>query len=168
MDAMQRIHQTATIQLDFQLPINFDLTYKSGDESNPFKRPVIIHRAVLGSVERCLAILTEHFKGKWPLWLSPRQFRVIPIHDDYSEFAEKVKQRLWDAGFDGDVELSSKTLNKKIREAQLEQYNYILVVGEKERDEGTVSIRTRNNDVLGTKPIDEAIALLKSELALYH
>jgi threonyl-tRNA synthetase len=163
MDTMHRIHQTATIQLDFQLPINFDLKYKS--DKDVMSRPVIIHRAVLGSTERCFAILIEHFKGKWPFFLSPRQAIVIPIASEYDEYAKSVQQKLWENEFDIEVDLDNNTLKKKIRSGEVKQFNYILVVGEKERGNNTVNIRTRDNVILGEKTIDEVISLFKTEIA---
>uniref|UniRef100_A0A669EV15 threonine--tRNA ligase n=1 Tax=Oreochromis niloticus TaxID=8128 RepID=A0A669EV15_ORENI len=125
-DAIGRYHQCATIQLDFQLPIRFNLTFVSHDGDDK-KRPVIIHRAILGSVERMIAILTENYGGKWPLWLSPRQVMVVPVGPTCEEYAEKVKQEFHSSGLMTDVDLDpSCTLNKKIRNAQLAQYNFIL------------------------------------------
>ncbi len=132
LDALHRVHQTATIQLDFQLPIRFDLSYKSADGT--MERPVMVHRAILGSVERSFAILLEHYKGKWPFWLSPRQAIVIPVNASCMEYAQKVKQTLWDNHFQVELEESGRTLNKMVREAQLAQFNYILVVGNKEAE----------------------------------
>eukprot|EP01132_Coremiostelium_polycephalum_P011285 gene11285-13820_t len=126
-DCLKRSHQCATIQLDFQLPIRFKLEYQ-GTSTEEVKRPVIIHRAILGSVERMMAILIEHTGGKWPFWLSPRQAIVITVNDAYNEFAGKVHKKLNDAGYYADFDSSDKTLQKKIREAQLAQYNYILVI----------------------------------------
>uniref|UniRef100_A0A669EMB1 threonine--tRNA ligase n=1 Tax=Oreochromis niloticus TaxID=8128 RepID=A0A669EMB1_ORENI len=157
-DAIGRYHQCATIQLDFQLPIRFNLTFKAG---NP-KRPVIIHRAILGSVERMIAILTENYGGKWPLWLSPRQVMVVPVGPTCEEYAEKVKQEFHSSGLMTDVDLDpSCTLNKKIRNAQLAQYNFILVVGEKEKTSNTVNVRTRDNKVHGEHSVEECIKRLK-------
>uniref|UniRef100_A0A336L5Z5 threonine--tRNA ligase n=1 Tax=Culicoides sonorensis TaxID=179676 RepID=A0A336L5Z5_CULSO len=158
-DALKRAHQCATIQLDFQLPIRFDLGYVS--ETGEKKRPVIIHRAILGSVERMIAILTENYAGKWPFWLSPRQVMIVPVAPTYDEYAEKVKQRLFEAGFmvDSDTD-SGDTMNKKIRNAQLAQYNFILVVGEKEKTSETVNVRTRDNKVHGEVTVDELITKL--------
>lgn len=158
-DAMERIHQCATVQLDFQLPIRFDLEYKTaGNEGdNAFERPVMVHRAMLGSVERMAAVLTEHFGGKWPFWLSPRQCIVVPVDPKYTLYAEEVQQALHVAGFYVDIEDSSRTLNKKIREAQVAQYNFILVVGQVEAESKCVNIRTRENEIQGTITIAEAI-----------
>lgn len=111
-----------------------------------FKRPVIVHRAILGSLERCIAILCEHFGGKWPFWLSPRQIAIIPVSAKYNGYAEKLKNRLTVEGYFVDVENSNLTLNKRIRNSQLEQYNVIIVVGEKEENAKTVAIRYRDSD----------------------
>uniref|UniRef100_A0A7N6ACX3 threonine--tRNA ligase n=1 Tax=Anabas testudineus TaxID=64144 RepID=A0A7N6ACX3_ANATE len=152
-DAIGRYHQCATIQLDFQLPIRFNLT---------FKRPVIIHRAILGSVERMIAILTENYGGKWPLWLSPRQVMVVPVGPTCEEYAQKITQEFHNSGLMTDVDLDPGcTLNKKIRNAQLAQYNFILVVGEKEKTSNTVNVRTRDNKVHGERSVEECIERLK-------
>uniref|UniRef100_A0A8B9KNT9 threonine--tRNA ligase n=1 Tax=Astyanax mexicanus TaxID=7994 RepID=A0A8B9KNT9_ASTMX len=125
-DAIGRYHQCATIQLDFQLPIRFNLSYVSHDGDDK-KRPVIIHRAILGSVERMIAILTENYGGKWPLWLSPRQVMVVPVGPTCEEYAQRVQNEFHNAGLMTDVDLDPGcTLNKKIRNAQLAQYNFIL------------------------------------------
>ncbi|XP_025195109.1 threonine--tRNA ligase, cytoplasmic isoform X2 [Melanaphis sacchari] len=159
-DALKRQHQCATIQLDFQLPIRFNLNFIS--ESGEKKRPVIIHRAIFGSVERMIAILTESFAGKWPFWLSPRQAIVIPVGPQFDEYSEKVKKEIYEAGFMCDVDVDhGDTLNKKIRNAQLAQYNFILVVGEKEKTANTVNVRTRDNNVHGEFSIEETIQRLQ-------
>ncbi|KAM9857880.1 threonine--tRNA ligase 1, cytoplasmic [Aulostomus maculatus] len=160
-DAIGRYHQCATIQLDFQLPIRFNLTFVSHDGDDK-KRPVIIHRAILGSVERMIAILTENYGGKWPLWLSPRQVMVVPVGPSCDEYAQKVQQEFHNSGFMTDVDLDPGcTLNKKIRNAQLAQYNFILVVGEKEMTSYTVNVRTRDNKVHGERSVEECIKRLK-------
>ncbi|XP_005987820.1 threonine--tRNA ligase 1, cytoplasmic isoform X4 [Latimeria chalumnae] len=160
-DAIGRYHQCATIQLDFQLPIRFNLTYvgKDGEDKN---RPVIIHRAILGSVERMIAILTENYGGKWPLWLSPCQVMVVPVGPSCDEYAQQVGNQFFDAGFLADVDLDPGcTLNKKIRNAQLAQYNFILVVGEKEKAINAVNVRTRDNKVHGETAVIVAIEKLR-------
>lgn len=161
-DAIGRYHQCATIQLDFQLPIRFNLTYvsKDGDDKN---RPVIIHRAILGSVERMIAILSENYGGKWPLWLSPRQVMVIPVGPTCENYALQVSKECFEEGFMADVDLDdSCTLNKKIRNAQLAQYNFILVVGEKEKINNAVNVRTRDNKIHGEVSIASVIEKLKN------
>ncbi|ERE78099.1 putative threonyl-tRNA synthetase 2, cytoplasmic [Cricetulus griseus] len=161
-DAIGRYHQCATIQLDFQLPIRFNLTYvsKDGDDKS---RPVIIHRAILGSVERMLAILSENYGGKWPLWLSPRQVMVIPVGPTCENYALQVSKECFEEGFMADVDLDeSCTLNKKIRNAQLAQYNFILVVGEKEKINNAVNVRTRDNKIHGEISVASVIEKLKN------
>ncbi|XP_061838903.1 threonine--tRNA ligase 1, cytoplasmic [Nerophis lumbriciformis] len=158
-DAIGRQHQCATIQLDFQLPIRFDLQYVGRD--GQLHRPVMIHRAVLGSLERMLAILAEHFGGKWPLWLSPAQIMVIPVGSSCESAAKQVLHRFREAGFMADLnDDTSATLSKKIRSAQLAQYNYVLVVGDQERESGTVSVRSRGGKQLGRRPVEEVLMSL--------
>ena len=127
----------------------------------------MIHRAVLGSLERMIAILTENYGGKWPFWLNPRQAVVVPVAPQFDEYAVQVKSQLHDAGFKCDADLTEgNTLNKKIRNAQLAQYNFILVVGEKERTAGSANVRTRDNKVHGEFPINDIsqrFAKLKQE-----
>uniref|UniRef100_A0A672ZIF4 threonine--tRNA ligase n=1 Tax=Sphaeramia orbicularis TaxID=375764 RepID=A0A672ZIF4_9TELE len=159
-DAIGRYHQCATIQLDFQLPIRFNLTFvgKDGDDK---VRPVIIHRAILGSVERMIAILTENYAGKWPLWISPRQVMVVPVNPSLEDYAKMVCKQFTEAGFMADADLDSGCLlNKKIRNAQLAQYNFILVVGEKEKMTNSVNVRTRDNKVHGELSVAEVLARL--------
>ncbi|KAI5623761.1 threonine--tRNA ligase, cytoplasmic, partial [Silurus asotus] len=159
-DAIRRYHQCATVQLDFQLPVRFNLTYigKDGDDKS---RPVIIHRAILGSVERMIAILTENYTGKWPLWISPRQVMVVPVNPSLEEYATVVCKQFVEAGFMADADLDSGCLlNKKIRNAQLAQYNFILVVGEKEKMTNSVNVRTRDNKVHGELTVPEVLARL--------
>ncbi|KAM9958767.1 hypothetical protein ACTFIW_012356 [Dictyostelium discoideum] len=160
-DCLKRSHQCATIQLDFQLPIRFDLEYQSDDAAELKKRPVIIHRAILGSVERMMAILIEHTGGKWPLWVSPRQAIVVTVNKTHNEYGQKVCKEISDAGFYCDIDDSDKTISKKVREAQLAQYNYILVVGQEEINGNTVNVRTRDNVVRGSLTVNDLISEFK-------
>mmetsp|Transcript_3792 Transcript_3792/g.4274 ORF Transcript_3792/g.4274 Transcript_3792/m.4274 type:complete len:725 (-) Transcript_3792:256-2430(-) len=159
-DALRRKFQCATVQLDFQLPIRFNLNYtaETGTE-----RPVIIHRAIMGSMERMIAILTEHFAGKWPFWLSPRQVMVVPISENSLGYAKHVREVLYKGGFYADVDASDRKMQKKVREAQLAQYNYILVVGDSEAAAGTVNVRTRDNHVHGMHSIGSVLSILAQE-----
>lgn len=158
-DALRRHHQCATIQLDFQLPERFDLTFVG--ESGEKRRPVIIHRAILGSVERMIAILTESYGGKWPFWLSPRQAMVVPVAPPFDSYAMEVRHALHTAGIQVDADTDpGDTLNKKIRNAQLEQYNFILVVGEREASARTLNVRTRDNKVHGEHPLNDVVQKL--------
>lgn len=161
-DALKRPFQCATVQLDFVQPMRFDLKYQApqvagAPEGVPNEeRPVMVHRAVLGSVERMIAILIEHYAGKWPFFLSPRQAMVVPVSPAFEEYANKVKAQVHAAGYFIDVDMSHRTLNKMVREAQLAQYNFILVVGGEEEKNETVNVRTRDNHVHGAKTITDS------------
>jgi threonyl-tRNA synthetase len=161
-DAIKRAHQCATVQLDFVQPTRFDLKYQAkpeeGSDATVEERPVMVHRAVLGSVERMIAILIEHYAGKWPFFLSPRQAMILPVSPVFEPYAQEVQKQVRLAGFFVDVDLSHRTLPKMVREAQVAQYNYILVVGKEEMEKGTVNIRTRDNVVQGSKTIAELLA----------
>jgi threonyl-tRNA synthetase len=154
-DALEREHQCGTIQLDFQLPLRFNLSFVNKEGNN--ESPILIHRAMLGSIERIFAVLIEHNAGKWPFWLSPRQAIINTISQDCIEYAMKVKKEIESKGFFVDVNLSDETIDKKIRNSQVEQFNYILVVGKRERESSTVNVRTRDNLVHGTKTMNELI-----------
>lgn len=146
-DSLGRDHQCATIQLDFSLPEKFDLHYK--DTDGEMKRPVIIHRAILGSIERMFGILVEHFQGHFPLWLSPRQVRIIPISTSNEMIMKYVNRLVSDLRKNGvkkiSVDDSTNQLNHKIRLAELEHWNNIAVIGVKEADHGTVNVRGKHN-----------------------
>ncbi|XP_066233455.1 threonine--tRNA ligase, mitochondrial [Saccopteryx leptura] len=158
-DALGRPHQCGTVQLDFQLPLRFDLQYKG--QTGALERPVLIHRAVLGSVERMLAVLAESCGGKWPLWLSPFQVMVIPVGPKQEEYAREAQQSLQARGLMGDLDADAKlTLSRRVRRAQLANYNFQFVVGQKEQSERTVSIRTRANRQLGEWGLTEAVGRL--------
>jgi threonyl-tRNA synthetase len=165
-DALRRKHQCATIQLDFQLPERFQLSYRtpsstSADASEHFARPVMIHRAILGSIERMIAILTENYGGKWPFWLSPFQVCIIPVSTSFIEYAKFVEKTCSDAGLYAMADISDATLNKKIRKAEISHWNFIFVVGEQELN--AKSVNCRNRDDINTKskgqmmPLDDII-----------
>ena len=160
-DALKRRFQCATIQLDFQLPIRFNLQYVT---ETGYERPVMIHRAVLGSVERMFAILTEHYAGKWPLWLSPRQVMIVPISEAFIEYASDVCMVLRKNGIHSEVDTSDRKMQKKVREAQLSQFNYILVVGEQEKASNTVNVRTRDNVVHGAYQLPDFVSVVQQEV----
>jgi len=162
-DAMKRSHQCATIQLDFNLPERFNLNFVKDDAGGTNERPVMIHRAIYGSLERFMAILIEHTAGEWPFWLNPRQLLVIPISLKCSDYANQVTKELFDAGFHVEVDLSDKQLKKKMMNVRLDGFfNYVLVVGGKEEENHTVNIRTRNNDVLGEMKVEDLITILSN------
>ncbi|KAJ1301028.1 hypothetical protein OPQ81_003449 [Rhizoctonia solani] len=157
-DALKRSYQCATIQLDFQIPERFNLKYRGPEGGDDLARPVMIHRAILGSLERFIAIVTEHFAGKWPFWLSPRQVMVVPVAGPFKDYASEVHQKLWDAGLFTDIDLTGDTLPKKIRNAEIAQYNFIVVVGEAEANVRAVNVRNRD-DVGNKQRQDEVIPL---------
>eukprot|EP00899_Mesostigma_viride_P012864 jgi/Mesvir1/21579/Mv04019-RA.1 len=159
-DALKRKFQCATIQLDFQLPIRFELEYQGEVEAQRM-RPVMIHRAILGSVERMMAILLEHYAGKWPFWLSPRQVIICPVSEKFADYMEQVRARLHQEGYAVEVDSSDRTLTKKIREAQLAQFNYIIVVGAEEQESKTVNVRTRDNVVHGSRTMEQLLVEFK-------
>ncbi|OVA00118.1 Aminoacyl-tRNA synthetase [Macleaya cordata] len=166
-DALKRKFQCATLQLDFQLPSRFNLSYSAEDEAKR-EKPVMIHRAILGSVERMLAILLEHYKGKWPFWLSPRQAIVCPVSEKSQPYALSVQDQIHKAGYHVDVDTTDRKIQKKIREAQLAQYNYILVVGEEEANTGKVCRRVRDKGDLTVMSMEDLLAFFKEEVAAFR
>jgi threonyl-tRNA synthetase len=155
VDAIGRKWQCATIQLDYQMPERFDLKYVGAD--NAEHRPVVIHRAIFGSFERFVALLIEHFAGAFPLWLAPVQIAVLPIADRHAAYARQVRDRLAAAGFRVDVDERQEKINYKIREAQVQKVPYMLVAGDREAAESTVSVRSRSGGDQGAKRLDEFI-----------
>ncbi|XP_022733882.1 threonine--tRNA ligase, mitochondrial 1-like isoform X3 [Durio zibethinus] len=166
-DALNRKFQCATLQLDFQLPERFKLEYSAEDEAKR-EKPVMIHRAILGSVERMFAILLEHYKGKWPFWLSPRQAIVCPVSEKSENYAIEVQDRIHEAGYYVDIDMTDRRIQKKVREAQLAQYNYILVVGEEELETKQVSVRVRDKADLSTMSIEGLLQHFQAETAAFH
>lgn len=161
-DALGRTWQCGTIQLDMNLPERFDMTYV--DEEGNKKRPVMIHRVIYGSFERFFGIIVEHFAGKFPLWLSPVQVRILPIADRHIEYCKELKQKMFKQGLRLEIDDRSETTGKKVREAQLDKVNYILVIGDQEVENKTINVRTRENEVLGEKQVDEFIKDLQKEV----
>ncbi len=158
-DAIGRIWQLSTIQLDFQMPRRFDITYEGKDGKQ--HTPVMIHRAILGSFERFLGIITEHFAGKFPVWLSPIQVALLPINDNSVTFALALEQRMKKEGVRTYVNQKSETINAKVRDAQLEKIPYILVIGSKEQTTGILNVRDRNGKQYQTK-IEDFIEKVKN------
>jgi len=160
-DALGRFWQCGTIQLDMSLPEKFHLSYHDTDGLE--KRPIMIHRAICGSIERFLGILIEHFAGKFPLWLSPSQVRILPIADRHFPYSKKVQKAIEQYHFSVDIDDSHESMNKKVRNAQLQQINYILIVGDKEIQETTISLRSRDNVVHGEMKIDSFLEKIQRE-----
>jgi len=162
-DAIGRKWQCATIQLDYMQPQNFDLKYIGAD--NAEHRPVVIHRAIFGSFERFIAILIEHYTGAFPLWLAPVQVTVLPIADRHLPYAAAVRDQLKGAGLRADLDERQEKIGYKIREAQLQKVPYMLVIGDRESADGTVSVRTRTGGDQGASPVDAFIAAARDEIA---
>lgn len=158
-DSLGRTWQCGTIQLDMQMPERFDLEYVGEDGQK--HRPVMIHRVVLGSIERFIGVITEHFAGAFPTWLNPVQVKVLPITDRAAGYADEVAKHLDAAGFRVEVDHRNEKIGKKIREAQLEKIPYMLVVGDKEAEEGSVAVRHRAEGDLGSMSRDDFAALLR-------
>ncbi|WNS45400.1 threonine--tRNA ligase [Paenibacillus sp. MMS20-IR301] len=163
LDALKRSWQCGTIQLDFQMPEKFDLTYIG--EDNAKHRPVVIHRAVFGSIDRFMGILTEHFSGAFPLWLSPVQAKLLPVAEVHAGYAFEVKKLMQSAGLRVEVDLRSEKLGYKIREAQLEKVPYTLVLGDQEQNSGTVSVRSRAEQALVSLSVQELIQQMAGQIA---
>ena len=162
-DAIGREWQLGTIQLDFSLPERFDLDYIAEDGSQ--QRPVVLHRAMLGSIDRFLGVLIEHYGGAFPLWLAPVQAVVIPIADRHLPYAESVAARLKDRNLRVEVDAKSERMNAKIRNAQMQKIPYMLVVGDREGEAGAAAVRLRDGTDLGPMPLEELEARMVSEVA---
>ena len=161
-DAQKRDWQLATIQLDFQIPEKMDLNYVDSDGSN--KRPVIIHRAILGSVERFIGILLEHYQGALPVWLSPEQVAILPIADRHAEAAKKINEQLVAAGIRSRVDNRQETLQAKIRHATLQKVPYMGIIGDKEIESDSISIRLRDGKDLGKMEISKFLQKVLEEI----
>ena len=162
VDCIGRTWQCGTIQLDFQLPQRFELEYIGADGEK--HRPIMIHRVVFGSIERFIGILIEHFAGAFPTWLAPVQVKVLPISEKYMDYAESVQKKLDEAGIRVELDTRSEKIGYKIREAQQAKIPYMLVVGQKEEEDGTVAVRSRAAGDEGTKSLDAFIADIQKEI----
>ena len=162
-DSIGRTWQCGTIQLDFQMPERFDLTYVGQDGEK--HRPVMIHRVVFGSIERFIAILTEHYAGAFPLWLAPVQVKIVPISEVQADYAHQVCEKLVNMGIRAEVDDRNEKMGYRIREAQLQKIPYMLVLGEKEKQCGTVAVRNRKKGDLGVMSFDDLANKLLKEIA---
>ena len=162
-DALGRAWQCTTVQFDFNLPERFDLVFQ--DDQGNRARPYMVHRAILGSLERFFWVLVEHYAGAFPLWLAPVQAVVIPIADRHIEYAEQVAGQLRDAGFRAEVDDRSERMNLKIRQAQLQKVPYMLVVGDREADAGAAAVRTREGENRGALAVADVVGMLGNNLA---
>ena len=158
-DAIGRTWQMSTIQVDFQLPQRFELEYQASDGSR--QRPVMIHRALFGSIERFFGVLTEHYAGAFPPWLAPVQVRGIPVAEAFVPYLAEVIQEMKRAGIRAEIDSSDDRMQKKIRNAQAEKIPFMLIAGEEDQKSGAVSFRFRNGEQRNGVPIKEAIALVQ-------
>ena len=161
-ESLGRTWQCGTIQLDYQLPGRFDLEYTGADGEKHC--PVMIHRVVFGSIERFIGIITEHFAGAFPVWLSPVQVKVMPITDRTSDYAKDVAAKLSAAGVRVETDLRNEKIGYKIREAQMQKTPYMLVIGDREAESGAVAVRTRSGEDLGAMPLDAFIERITGEI----
>ena len=158
-----RAWQCTTVQFDFNLPERFDLTYQ--DDRGGRSRPYMVHRAILGSMERFLGVLIEHYGGAFPAWLAPVQATVIPIADRHADYAHGVLAELERSGFRAEVDLRNERMNQKIRTAQLQKIPYMLVVGDRETEAGAVAVRGRDGVDLGAMPVSGFLDLLSKDVS---
>ena len=161
-DSIGRTWQCGTIQLDFQLPLRFELEYTGADGEK--HRPIMIHRVAFGSIERFIGILIEHFAGAFPTWLAPVQVKVLPISEKYADYAQKVYEDVQNAGVRVEIDTRSEKIGYKIREAQNQHIPYMLIVGAKEEEEGTVSVRSRFKGDEGSRKLDDFLSDIKTEI----
>jgi threonyl-tRNA synthetase len=161
-DALGRMWQLSTIQFDFNLPERFDMEF-IGEDGQPH-RPYMVHRALLGSMERFFGVLIEHFGGAFPVWLSPVQVEIIPIADRHLDYAYEVREKLLAAGLRAEVDARNERMNAKIRDAQKQKIPYMLIVGDKEAETGQVALRMRGGENPGAMPLDDFLALAKEAI----
>ena len=162
-DAIGRAWQLGTVQLDYDMPERFDLTYTGAD--NAEHRPVMIHRALFGSLERFIGMLIEHYAGAFPLWLAPVQARVLPIADRTPTTRARSPSALGEAGLRAELDDRTESVGRKIREAELRKVPYMLVVGDREAEQRAVALRRHREGDLGTMPLAEAVSRLAAEAA---
>ena len=160
-DCIGRSWQCGTIQLDFQMPERFEMEYIGADGDK--HRPVMIHRAIYGSIDRFMAVLIEHYAGAFPLWLSPVQVKILPINDDVLEYAKEIESKLINDGFRVEIDTRVEKIGYKIREAQMEKVPYMLILGQQEAEENNISVRSRDNGDLGKMNLDEFMKKLNKE-----
>ena len=164
-DCLGREWQMGTIQLDFQLPSRFNLYYIDKDGNK--KTPIMIHRAILGSFERFLGIITEHFAGAFPMWLAPVQVKILPIADTHIPYSKKIKEKLEEKGIRVELDDRSEKVGYKIREAQLQKITYMLIIGDKEIENNAVGVRSRKDGDIGQMQLEEFINRAVKEIENY-
>jgi threonyl-tRNA synthetase len=162
-DALGRKWQLGTIQVDYNLPVRFDLSYKGSD--NEYHRPVMIHRAPFGSMERFIALLLEHTGGNFPVWLIPVQVEVLPVSERFENYARKVLKSLENHEIRALIDARNETVGKKIREAEMKKVPFMMVIGEQEEAEGLISVRKHGGESLGTMSVEAFAEMINAEIA---
>ena len=162
-DSLGRTWQCGTIQLDFQLPQRFDIDYIGADGEK--HRPIMLHRVIFGSIERFIGILLEHYAGKFPAWIAPVQVKVLPVSDKYNDYAKKVEEFLEENDIRAEVDVRSEKLGYKIREARMDKVPYMIIVGENEKNNMSVSVRQRDAELdkqdMGEMRLEQVVNLVK-------
>ncbi len=162
-DSIGRTWQCGTIQLDFQLPQRFDIDYIGADGEK--HRPIMLHRVIFGSIERFIGILLEHYAGKFPAWIAPVQVKVLPVSDKYNDYAKKIERALEENDIRTEVDVRSEKLGYKIREARMDKVPYMIIVGENEKNNMSVSVRQRDAEpdkqVMGEMSLEQVFSLVK-------
>ncbi|MBT7497620.1 hypothetical protein HN662_04780 [Candidatus Woesearchaeota archaeon] len=162
-DALGREWQLATIQCDFNLPERFNLSFMN--EKSEKERPVVIHRAITGSLERFMSMLIEHFAGKFPLWLSPIQVKVVTISDKHKDFADIIMSKLMENDIRVELDDRVESMGKKVRDAQMEKVNYIVTIGDKELESGTLAVRNKAGETRFSVAVDDFLIELNKEIS---
>tara|TARA_Y100000310_G_scaffold94081_1_gene91707 strand:- start:534 stop:2252 length:1719 start_codon:yes stop_codon:yes gene_type:complete len=162
-DSLNREWQCSTLQLDFTLPKRFELKYK--DKGGNDKIPMMLHRVVFGALERFIGLLTEHLDGKFPLWISPNQIKVISLNDKSNNYSKKIYNKLFSEGFEVELDNRNESINKKVREAQIQKFNYIITIGKKEIDKKTIAVKSRGSKNIKTMNLEKFIIKLKAEIS---
>ena len=160
-DALGRSWQCTTVQFDFNLPQRFGITY-IGEDGNEHQ-PYMVHRAIFGSLERFMGVLIEHYGGAFPVWLAPLQVKIIPIADRHFDYARKIGNKMDDSGLRCEVDLGTDRMNSKIRQGQLQKIPYMVIVGDKEVESDTVSVRSRNGEDVGVVSVNDLVSRIVSE-----
>jgi len=163
-DSLNRTWQCSTIQLDMALPERFDMNYIT--ENNENKRPIMLHRVIYGSIERFIGIITENYNGKFPMWLSPNQIKVMTLSDEFKDYGKEVYQKLFDAGFEVELNDKNESMGKKAMTAQIQRFNYLVTVGETEKSEGKIAVRARDSKEIISMTLDEFISKISEEVKL--
>ncbi|MEW5925210.1 MAG: threonine--tRNA ligase, partial [Candidatus Zixiibacteriota bacterium] len=162
-DALGRSWQCSTIQFDFALPERFEMTY--ADKDGTLKRPFMIHRALLGSIERFFGVLIEHYAGKFPLWLAPVQVKILPITDEFNDYGQDILKALRKEDLRAELDSRSEKIGHKIRESELQKIPYMLIIGAKEKESGQVSVRLHGVGDKGSMKLEDLVDLLKAEIS---